>query len=216
MKRKNILLLLCFFLSSCNGLKNDNAFREHVYNKLGDLKEVTYSNYTLSIVGHVAQFDKLEKDEETHSVIKIEANKKLNDSDPTIYNINPSYLLLLPMHITQESFCPSDFSEPEVGYTYNRFKDQLIYLQDHVTVMEFAYQNDEYLFYSKGVSKYLTFNHVYAEEEFPDPIEAYGRYNITATYNDQGLLIKEEVKTVSVNDETYNDSVDISVSYNYS
>lgn len=215
MKKKSILLLLPLFLSSCSGLKNDDAFRENVYKQLGNLKEVTYSQYTLDFKGHVARFDGLEKDETTHDVKKIEANAKLNDTDPTIYNIDSSYMLLFPMSITQESFCPSDYSEPEAGYTYNRFKDQLIYTQDHVTTIQFKYEDEEYIFFSRGVSKYLSFNHVYADKEFPDPIEAYGRYDITATYNDQGLLIKEEVKTSYVADETYDTSVDISVSYNY-
>lgn len=201
-------------LASCSSGANDANWRKMVSSHLADLKEVTATTYSVSPSGHVGEFGEIEAYEDSYTV----PNGAVIGSS-NVYRTGYSFIFNLPVRINQENFCPDreTYKEPEKGTAYNYLKSALCYNKDALAKMQFKAEDDgSFEFFVNPVSKFFTFNHFYAKNG-PETtyLEAYGRFEVHAFYNETGLLVKETCKTVPSGNDSYASTVDVSCTYTY-
>jgi hypothetical protein len=217
MKHKKLFLiglLPMLMLASCNSEANDANWRKMVSAHLATLKEVTQTSYSIAPEGHIGEYGEIEAYEESYSM---PTGAQFGTS--SLYRTGYSFIFNLPVRVNEENFCPDKetYAEPATGTAYNYLKSALCYNKDALATMKFeTFEDGSFQFYVNSVSKFFTFNHFYAKGG-PEStyLEAYGRYEVHAYYNNQGLLTKETCKTVATPETDISHTVDVSCTYTY-
>lgn len=201
MNRKIVFALSSLLLlASCSASSISDEGRKEIVSKLNSYtKALDVSKYNVAPTGHIEQFDKY-----------IESSTDYDIPSGEVSKYGKSYVFALPIYITKENFCKEDYST-DVGYAYSVLTEQLEFTSDPVTKMRYEFLDDGLIkFYTKAVSRTIYFYNFYAEGgPESEEIIAYGRFDISATYNSSGLLIKEECNSVD------GSLVEVSCSYTY-
>ncbi len=215
-KKLSFFLLSSVLLFSCSG-RNEEDWKKTVKKELADIKETTYTNYTVQPEGKIyfkneneeIVIDQFYPPEDSYAV-----PKGTYDKEKKVYDNGASYLMYLPVRITTENFLSEE--ETDTGSCYKSLEEFLCYYADPVTKLQFEKKSDgSFIFYTKSVSKYASFQNVYMKDgPDSDPVSVYGRYDMTATYSSSGLLLKEEYHTIDYKTKA-NGYVDLVCVYNY-
>lgn len=211
MKKKKLvsLLPLVLLFTSCKGVDTEEVFNESKQ-AISQLQDVTYSSYSMSVIGHVLQFDNIRT-----------TSGSVPDDSIDNSTRNRSAVYRVPLRLSEENYYPDDDEEVSSldNYTYTRLSNRLTGDSDPMTKMQFRMDGDNLVFYSTGLSRKLTFYNIYLYTvegiDVYSSVAVYARFNITLTYNNQGLLIKEEVKNVIVDSSAMEKTIDVVSEYTY-
>ena len=90
-------------------------------------------------------------------------------------------------------------------------------MSDNIHFLEYQKEGDNLVFFTKNVSKDMSFYNLVVPNgpSKPKPVSCYARYNFTLTYNSEGLLVSEEVKTKNAGKEAEDRTIDAKITYSY-
>lgn len=195
-------LSLLSLLTSCSS-RNEEEWKKSINSCLPSVKELSYSSYSVKPSGEVyamsnGQLMTFSSFNEPKPSYTLPSGKHISDKDTNqdFYDIGSSYLMLIPIRISNETFLST--GEIDEGSGYKVLNEMLCYYADPVTKLQFKKNEDgSFEFYTTSVSKLIEFRHLY-NEKGPDSeyIQAYGRFNMTAKYSSDGLLQEEIYQTV--------------------
>lgn len=219
MKKSLFLLLPLLLLSSCSGNTDSKDVLSRSKAFVSTLKETDKNHYTVEVTGHVLQFDQIDEPRERGYSLPTGSTQ---ESD-----YGQSYLLRAPLRITKENFYPEDGSElsPSV-FTYGYIREKLTWQYDSRTSLCFTSDEETMTFYVVGLSKSITFYNIVTMDDDPftpeenDPysssVTLYARYDISLTYDKEGLLIEEKATTQNPMSDDPSRTVEVTGTYTYS
>jgi hypothetical protein len=210
------LLFVALCCVSCSH-RNEDTWKKEVKEALTNLSSTEYTSYSVSPSGDAHY--KTETEERTFYQFNTPESSYAvpsgtYDSIKKTYDNGSSYLMLIPIRITADTFMSSD--EQDTGSCYKSLNEMFCYYADHITTLQFRKLEDGgFEFYTQGVSKLSTFYHLYTTDGPEDDyLQVHGRFDMTATYSSSGLLLKERYHTID--SDTRKDAyVDIQCTYTY-
>ena len=201
--------LLALSLVSCAS-DNSQEVIDASCEAIKGLQEVTSTNYTLEVTGHISRFDTFEPPASSYDV-------------PTgvLGDTGYSYIFRTPLLLNEETYYPEDISQQGLDtsqYGYFKITSRLLWTADSRTSLNFEKTDDSLVFSVQGLSKNLTFYHVLTDEEnmLYSNMQVYARFDISLTYNLQGLLIEEKIKSQTPLNNSIDQTVDVTTIYTYS
>ena len=215
MKKHWMIPGLCLLLLASCSSRNEGDWKKDVNSRLPDYQEVNYTKYCPSTAGEISASKDGKKI--PFAFLKPEDSYALPsgkyDEATNSFDNGKSYLFLLPIRISKENFLSKD--DNDAGSGYGVFLEQFCYSYDYVTKLQFRTMKDGgFEFYTKGTSKMCMIKNYYCTDGPDDAsVSVYGRYDFTATYDSDGLLVKESCQSVDY--QSRSDYVDVSCTYSY-
>ncbi len=219
MKKAILPLLPLLLLNSCatNPDAEDVLSRSQAF--VSTLEESEDDHYEVAVTGHVLHFDTFDEPRARGYSVPTGA---LEGQD-----YGESYILHAPLRITKENFYPAAGVETSSAvYTYGFIRERLTWQYDSRTSLCFTSDEDSMTFYVEGLSKNITFYNVVTMDDDPytpepdDPfvssVSLYSRYDIFLTYNREGLLVEETIRTQDPITSDFDKTVEATGTYTYS
>lgn len=206
MKKKWFSLLLsCLLLASCGNGDPQRVIQESRSAVDALAVPSAAAKYSLTVSGHIVQFSEFRKPSASYPV-----------PEGALDSFGSSYLLHLPVRLTKENYYPTAEDVDPVSYTYGALRSVLQGTTDDIHFMDFHKEDTDLVFSNSKFSGLVNFyNVVVPNGTASKPISNYGRYNIRITYNNKGLLLREEVKTVNAGKDADEVTVDVAAEYTY-
>lgn len=195
----SFLLLPLLSLASCSSSKDTTTALEQSKEIVGKISLSEKVPETYVFEGHIAQFN---------LVRPAKGNGGINEASP---------LLGEPVHISKDDYYNPTLTTDQSG-TYYSIVNAMIPSTDPNAVLDFAYTNSNLVFSASGVSGKLTFRKVQlsADDAFTfGEVDVSGRFDVSLTYNREGNLVSETVKTVGNLHSDSESTVDYKLTYSY-
>ena len=210
MKKAKSLILLgaSLLLTSCSSYDEEALINESKRD-LASLQETTKTKYTVSCEGHVLEYKEF-----------YQADREFDVPTGEVINstalVGESYLLKAPVRIKEESYISED-AATNATCSLNKIKVCITGMSDNIHFLEYQKEGDNLVFFTKNVSKDMSFYNLVVPNgpSKPKPVSCYARYNFTLTYNSEGLLVSEEVKTKNAGKEAEDRTIDAKITYSY-
>lgn len=203
MKKKIFASFLSFLLLTSCSSYDESALISTTREEISKITDTTKTSYTFSPLGYIIGFE---------SYLNSDSTKTVPSGKGKAFG--SSYLLRVPVRLSSESYY-SDEDTSNASYGYGVLKKTLASSNDPVHFMQFKKDGDNFIFYSKQVSKSLSFYNVNVSDNINKPVNVYSRFNIQLTYNSEGLLTEEWVFSTNYKSASKKESVNVLVNYNY-
>lgn len=215
MKKQILFLLPLFLLASCSSY-SEQAFLRKAQEGLKTIDKTTsLTKYYAQPEGHVLSFEKFFFDQTKEAMVP--TLEPVDGNPENGFDFGSSYALHVPIRISQDTFYPSDTSTDSAEFAFSTFNFIMNFSGDPQHHID--YRNDEgnHVFFVNDISKECRIGNIKTDDNLvkAKDVRIYARFDISTTYDKDGFLKEELIKTIGAENAPQNDTVYYRVTYTY-